>query len=70
MLEGVHVFDKLSDDALALLEQGENVLLMPKPESLKNAVEGYYCTDFWCYPMFRSISESMNRQYPLVLWGC
>ncbi|WP_340394332.1 glycoside hydrolase family 2 TIM barrel-domain containing protein [Paenibacillus sp. FSL E2-0190] len=69
MLEGVHVFDKLSDDALALLEQGENVLLMPNPESLQNAVEGYYCTDFWCYPMFRSISESMNRPVPIGTMG-
>ncbi|OMD08184.1 hypothetical protein BSO21_29920, partial [Paenibacillus odorifer] len=44
-------------------------LLMPKPESLKNAVEGYYCTDFWCYPMFRSISESMNRPVPIGTMG-
>lgn len=69
MLEGIHVFDKLSSDALALLEQGERVLLMPKPETLQNAVEGYYCTDFWCYPMFRSISESMNRPVPVGTMG-
>ncbi|WP_440959934.1 glycoside hydrolase family 2 TIM barrel-domain containing protein [Paenibacillus nitricinens] len=69
MLEGIHVFDKLSSDALALLEQGESVLLMPKPETLLNAVEGYYCTDFWCYPMFRSISESMNRPVPVGTMG-
>ncbi|MEK3747634.1 glycoside hydrolase family 2 TIM barrel-domain containing protein [Paenibacillus sp. FSL E2-8871] len=69
MLEGIHVFDKLSSDALALLEQGESVLLMPKPETLQNAVEGYYCTDFWCYPMFRSISESMNRPVPVGTMG-
>lgn len=65
----VNLFEELSDEALALLEQGKNVLLMPKPESLENAVEGTYCTDFWCYPMFRSISESMNRPVPVGTMG-
>ncbi|WP_309242012.1 sugar-binding domain-containing protein [Paenibacillus sp. S150] len=69
LLEGIHVFEQLSEEALALLAQGENVLLMPKPESLHNAVEGFYCTDFWCYPMFRSISESMNRPVPVGTMG-
>ncbi|MGF7047275.1 hypothetical protein J2T13_001780 [Paenibacillus sp. DS2015] len=69
VLEGIHLFEELSDEALALLEQGENVLLMPKPESLHNAVEGFYCTDFWCYPMFRSISENMNRPVPVGTMG-
>ncbi|MEK3671469.1 glycoside hydrolase family 2 TIM barrel-domain containing protein [Paenibacillus sp. FSL R10-2771] len=68
-LEDIHVFTKLSEEALAQLEKGGNVLLMPEPESLKNAIEGYYCTDFWCYPMFRSISESMNRPVPVGTMG-
>lgn len=68
-LEGIHVFKELSAEALTLLEQGENVLLMPKPETVQNAVDGYYCTDFWCYPMFRSISESMNRPVPVGTMG-
>lgn len=33
-------------------------------------LEGTYCTDFWCYPMFRSISESMNRPVPIGTMGC
>ncbi|MEK5476190.1 sugar-binding domain-containing protein [Paenibacillus sp. FSL R5-0407] len=65
----INLFEELSDEALALLEQGKNVLLMPKPESLENAIEGTYCTDFWCYPMFRSISESMNRPVPVGTMG-
>lgn len=69
VLDNIHVFEELSDDALRLLEQGENVLLMPKLESLHHAVEGFYCTDFWCYPMFRSISESMNRPVPVGTMG-
>lgn len=68
-LDRIRIFEELSDEALALLEQGDNVLLMPKPESLHNAIEGFYCTDFWCYPMFRSISESMNRPVPVGTMG-
>ncbi|WP_040952257.1 sugar-binding domain-containing protein [Gorillibacterium massiliense] len=68
-LDGIHRFTELSSEAMALLEQGENVLLMPNPESLTNAIEGTYCTDFWCYPMFRSISESMNRPIPVGTLG-
>ncbi len=68
-LDGIRIFEKLTDEVIGLLEQGENVLLMPKPEALNNVVEGYYCTDFWCYPMFRSISESMNREVPIGTMG-
>ncbi|UQZ37718.1 beta-glucuronidase [Paenibacillus sp. PK3_47] len=68
-LEGIHVFNELSSEAQSLLAQGENVLFMPRPESLENAIEGFYCTDFWCYPMFRSISESMNRPVPVGTMG-
>lgn len=68
-LDGIQIFQELEGKALALLEQGGNVLLMPKLDSLNNAVEGYYCTDFWCYPMFRSISESMNRPVPVGTMG-
>lgn len=28
-----------------------------------------YCTDFWCYPMFRSISQSMGRPLPVGTMG-
>lgn len=67
--EGIRVFTELSEEAISLLEQGGNVLLMPEPESVQNGIEGYYCTDFWCYPMFRSISESMNRPVPIGTMG-
>jgi len=70
-LSGVHLFESLSGEAAALLEQGETVVLMPRPESLTQArtIEGTYCTDFWCYPMFRSISESMNKPVPVGTLG-
>ena len=32
-------------------------------------VEGTYCTDFWNYPMFRSISESLDRKVPVGTLG-
>ncbi|WP_058302005.1 glycoside hydrolase family 2 TIM barrel-domain containing protein [Gorillibacterium timonense] len=66
---GLHVFEALTDEAASLLENGENVLLMPKPDRLEHAVEGFYSTDFWCYPMFRSISESMNKPVPVGTMG-
>ncbi|MDG0809258.1 hypothetical protein [Cohnella rhizosphaerae] len=66
---GVHIAHSLSDDTLRLLEQGERVLLLAKPETAKRSIEGTYCTDFWCYPMFRSISESMNRPLPVGTHG-
>lgn len=66
---GVHVAHSLSDDTLSLLEQGERVLLLAKPETAKRSIEGTYCTDFWCYPMFRSISESMNKPLPVGTHG-
>ncbi|WP_150275307.1 sugar-binding domain-containing protein [Paenibacillus tepidiphilus] len=68
-IDGIAVFNELSAEAFAALERGENVLLMPKPDSLKNAIDGFYATDFWCYPMFRSISESMNRPVPVGTMG-
>lgn len=40
---------------------------IPLPE--ENEVEGSYCTDFWNFPMFRSISESMNRKVPVGTLG-
>ncbi len=66
---GLHRYEELTEEAAALLEQGESVLLMPRPDTLKNAVPGFYCTDFWCFPMFRSISESMNREVPVGTMG-
>ena len=55
------------DAACKALAEGERVLLLPK--SLANAVKGFYCSDFWCYPMFRSISESMGKEVPVGTLG-
>ncbi|WP_214626052.1 hypothetical protein [Paenibacillus agaridevorans] len=68
-LDGLHVFDELTDEAASLLEKGENVVLFAKPDALAASIEGTYCTDFWNYPMFRSISESMNKPVPVGTMG-
>lgn len=53
--------------ALQLLEKKQRVLLIP--EEIKKSLDGFYCTDFWCYPMFRSISESVNKDIPVGTMG-
>ena len=41
-------------------------IVVPASEGKRSAE---YCTDFWCYPMFRSISESMGRRVPVGTMG-
>ncbi len=56
-----------SDEVSVLLEQGQKVIYLPDEPA--ESVKGFYCTDFWCYPMFRSISESMGREVPVGTLG-
>ena len=39
------------------------------PELPEGSLPGEYCTDFWCYGMFRSISESMKKPVPTGTLG-
>lgn len=55
-----------ADNAHTALENGIKTLYIP---DAAGKLEGTYCTDFWCYPMFRSISESMNRPVPTGTMG-
>lgn len=55
--------------AKAALAEGKRVLFMPEGLDGTNSVEGTYCTDFWNYPMFRSISESMKKPVPVGTLG-
>lgn len=64
--ENLHITHNFVE-AADKLQQGERVLLLP--EKLSAAIEGTYCTDFWCYPMFRSISESVNKPIPIGTMG-
>ncbi len=54
-------------EAKNALDRGEKVLFLPN--EITEKIEGFYCTDFWCYPMFRSISESMERPVPVGTMG-
>lgn len=62
-----------NDNQLALEEcrKGKKVLLFVKPGSVAetDTLKGEYCTDFWCYPMFRSISEGAGKPIPVGTMG-
>ncbi|MCM1022757.1 MAG: hypothetical protein NC395_01700 [Prevotella sp.] len=55
--------------AKAALAKGGRVLFLPENLGESNSLEGTYCTDFWNYPMFRSISESMKKPVPVGTLG-
>ncbi len=60
-----------TDTALAECGKGASVLLFVKPDSAlpDSRLKGEYCTDFWCYPMFRSISEGAGKPVPVGTMG-
>lgn len=57
--------------ALNACHNGKFVLLFVKPNSIfpDSTIKGEYCTDFWCYPMFRAISESAKKPVPVGTMG-
>ncbi len=56
-------------EAAEYLKEGRNVLLYLEDLKEGKSIPGTYCTDFWCYPMFRSISESMGKPVPVGTHG-
>lgn len=56
---------------LKACKNGESVLLFVNPDSTlpDSTIKGEYCTDFWCYPMFRSISEGAGKPVPTGTMG-
>ncbi|MCM1577190.1 MAG: beta-glucuronidase [Ruminococcus sp.] len=56
-------------EAKERLAEGERLLFIPKGLPDEKSVEGTYCTDFWNYPMFKSISVSMNKPLPAGTLG-
>lgn len=65
----INAFGSLTDEAKKLCENGKTVLITPDLSKLENSIQGFYCTDFWCYPMFRSISEMMKKPVPVGTMG-
>jgi hypothetical protein len=55
--------------AQTLAKTHRRVLLFLSDAENPTSIEGTYCTDFWCYPMFRSISESMGKEIPVGTLG-
>ena len=53
--------------AKSLLNQGKKVLFMPN--EVTESLEGFYCTDFWCYPMFKDICEWMKKPVAVGTMG-
>lgn len=58
-----------AEDAKDALAQGKTVLILPDLDKLENSIEGFWCQDFWCYPMFRTISNMMNKPEPVGTMG-
>lgn len=55
--------------AIKRTQAGAPAVLCLSKEQNPNSITGTYCTDFWCYPMFRSISESMKKEVPVGTMG-
>ncbi len=71
-INGVYLFESAdSPEAEKLLKNGKTVLIVPDSKKLSGSdyVQGFYCQDFWCYPMFRSISEMMKKPLPVGTMG-
>lgn len=66
--EGIVVTDK-KEEMLDALAAGEKVVFFGDSLREEVSVPGTYCTDFWCYPMFASISESMGKPLPVGTMG-
>lgn len=67
-ISGYEIFTKLTKKADRLLDDGKTVLLISTPAKNKS-IEGTYCTDFWCYPMFKAISDMMKKPRPVGTMG-
>lgn len=59
---GIRVLRKMDAEVMKALGQGESVLLIPGPDPGSNSVEGFFASDFWCFPMFRQIATSNGKE--------
>ena len=50
-----------------MLKEGKRVLYLPT--EVKDSLKGFYCTEFWCYPMFRDICEWMKKPVAIGTMG-
>ncbi|MDE5819411.1 MAG: beta-glucuronidase [Lachnospiraceae bacterium] len=66
---GLHNISTDLSDAIRRVQEGHPTVLCLSKDLNPNAITGTYCTDFWCYPMFRSISEGMKKEIPVGTMG-
>lgn len=52
------------EEAREKAKENNTVILFLSGEENKKGIRQTYSTDFWCYPMFKSISESMGKEIP------
>lgn len=45
------ITDTLNESIIRLVEEGKRVLVCSN--NIENSIEGFYTSDFWCYPMFK-----------------
>lgn len=55
------------EETLAQLKQGKKVFYLPAETAW--SIPGFYCTDFWCYPMFRDICNWMKKPVAVGTMG-
>ena len=70
--EGAYIFTSENEEARELMENGRTVLITPEltdKEFISRSIEGFWCQDFWCYPMFSAISDMMNKPRPVGTMG-
>ncbi|MHB0755952.1 sugar-binding domain-containing protein [Polaribacter sp. M15] len=61
-INSIKIKSFLDDITIAQLEKGAKVLLLPETSSIKaNSVGGLFTSDYWCYPMFKGISERNKK---------
>ena len=65
-VNGTVRFTHSREEAADAAKKGIRTICVPDSSG---KLPGTYCTDFWCYPMFRSISESMNKPVPIGTMG-
>lgn len=55
------------ETALAALAAGKKTVFFPRETA--ESIQGFYCTDFWCYPMFRDICNWMKKPVAVGTMG-
>ena len=56
-------------EVMDAVDEGKPIMFYLDNEKNSRSIPGAYCADFWNYPMFRSVSESMNKTVPVGSLG-